>query len=83
MLRLTWRSSPLPPRLLAPDEFLNELEQMAARGFAGAPPGPVSIEAVDRRARLSWSAHYKSAAALSTLLQQLRAAREIASRGPR
>jgi hypothetical protein len=83
MLRLTWRSSALPPRVLPQDEFINELEEMAARGFSGAPPGPVSVEALDERSRVAWSAYYKSAAELSSLLRQLHAERVIAARGAR
>lgn len=83
MLRLTWRASPLPPRVLKPDELICELEEMAARAFAGAPPGPVSVEALDEDSRVSWSAYYKSAEELETLLRQLLAEREIAARGRR
>ena len=83
MLRLTWRSSALPPTVLPQDEFINELEQMAAQGFAGAPPGPVCVEALDERSRITWSAYCKSAAELSSLLRQLLCERVIASRGAR
>jgi malonyl CoA-acyl carrier protein transacylase len=81
MLRLTWQASPLPPRVLSQDELIRELEEMAARAFAGASPGAVSIEALDEGSRVTWSAYYKSAAELATLLRQLLAEREIASRG--
>ena len=80
MLRLTWQSSSLPPRVLEQDEFIHELEQMAAQAFAREPPGPVLVEGLDERSRVTWRAYYKSAAELSTLLRQLLAEREIASR---
>jgi hypothetical protein len=69
--------------VLKPDELICELEEMAARAFAGAPPGPVSVEALDEDSRVSWSAYYKSAEELETLLRQLLAEREIAARGRR
>jgi hypothetical protein len=82
MLRLTWRSSPSPPRSFTEDELIHELATMVARGFVGAPPGAVSVEGLDERSRVTWRAYYKSAAELSSLLRQLLAEREIASRAP-
>ena len=80
MLRLTWRSSGGPPRLLTQDQFINEVGQMARRDFAGAPVGPVLVEALDECSEVIWRGYYEGAAGLVVLLRQLVAEDEIAAR---
>jgi hypothetical protein len=79
MLRLTWRSSGWPPKLLSENEFIKEVQQMATRNFAGAPAGPVLVEALDARSCVGWRGYYEGAAGLIVLLRQLLAEDEIAA----
>lgn len=82
MLRLTWRSTVAPPRLLREDDFIREFEALAAQGFAGAPPGPVRIEGLDEAGRVAWTGHYRGAEGLRALLRQLVEERDKGLRAP-
>ena len=82
MLRLVWRSTSVPPRLLSEDEFIREFSALAAQGFAGAAPGAIRVEGLDEAGRLAWTGHYRSAEGLRALLHQLLEERDKGLCGP-
>ena len=80
MIRVALRHGDSPPRVLSEDEFIREIEQLEAAGFATALPGPVSVEAFDGEGRVCWRAYYASMERLTELAKQLAQERKVTSR---
>ncbi len=81
MNRLAVQQGDAPPRVLSEDEFIREIEQLEASGFAGQAPGPVNIDGLDADGRVCWHAHYTSVRQLADLKQQLLSERAAISQG--
>jgi hypothetical protein len=80
MLRMLFGHTDVALWVLSEDEFLSRIDGLADRGFAGAPFGAVSVEAIDELGRLKWRAHYKGAAELAILARQIREGRNALAR---
>jgi hypothetical protein len=74
MLQVLFSTS-TAPRELTEDEFLARIEGWEAEGFARAPHGRVSVQAIDLLDRVSWRAYYPNAAALVELAREIREGR--------
>lgn len=81
MLRMTLPHEPSPPRTLTQEQFIAEIQALQADGFADAPAGPVTIEALDGDGRVSWRAYYTSFAGLAGLVRELLAERAAQAKG--
>jgi len=80
MLRITLPREPSARRTLTEDEFIEEIEGLQVGGFADAPLGPVTVEALDAEGRVAWRAYYGSFARLGQLARELLAERSLVSR---
>jgi hypothetical protein len=65
---------------LSEGELLSRVADLAETGFAAAPLGRVTVEALDARGRIQWCAYYRCAAELAILARQIREAREALAR---
>ena len=80
MIRVALKPADAPPRVLSEEEFIREIAELAAAGFTGAKPGPVSVEALEPDGRVSWRAYYTSIERLAEMAEELVRDR-IATRG--
>jgi hypothetical protein len=81
VLRVLFSPKDVAPWVLSEDELLSQVDRLAETGFAGAPVGMVTVEAVDELGRIQWLAHYASAADLAILARHIREGRKaLASR---
>jgi hypothetical protein len=80
MLRVLFSEIGVAPWVLSEDEFIHKIEQLRKIGFAGTPPGRVSVEAVDELERVKWRAYYPNVAGLAILARQIREGREAVAR---
>lgn len=71
MIRVALKPADTPPRVLSEDEFIREIAELQAAGFAGAKPGPVSVEALDADGRVRWRAYYTSIERLAEMAEEL------------
>jgi hypothetical protein len=71
MNRLAVQQGDAPMRVLSEDEFIHEIAQLEAIGFAGQASGPVNIDGLDEQGRVCWHAYYTSVRQLTDLKQQL------------
>jgi hypothetical protein len=71
MIRVALKDDDAVPRVLTHEEFIREIEALAAGGFAGAARGPVSVEALDSDGRVRWRAYFSSVERLATQAQDL------------
>jgi hypothetical protein len=81
MNRLAVQQGDAPPRVLSEDEFIHEIEQLEASGFAGQVPGPVSIDGLDTEGRVCWHAYYATVRQLTNLKRQLISERAAIAQG--
>lgn len=72
MLRLVLKQgNARAARLLEACDLVKEIQGFQRAGFAGAPGGPVVVEALDPTGRVLWQAHYSSFSKLVGLIGEL------------
>ena len=81
MLHVLFSQVAIPGWVLTEDEFLCQIDMLAADGFAGTPAGRVSVEAVDELDRIQWRAYFPNASSLVILARQIREGRAAAGNG--
>ena len=71
MLRVTWHQGGPAPHFLSETEMISKLQTFAAKNFADAPNGPVTVECIDKHRRVLWRSDYAQASQMLALLKQL------------
>lgn len=79
MVRVSFSEIGFSPWLLSEDEFLSRVEAMAKTQFADAPPGRISVEAIDDFDRIKWRAYYANVTGLELLAREIIEGREASA----
>jgi hypothetical protein len=67
-------------RVLSEEDFIREIRELEASGFAGAAPGPVTVvEGLDADGRVCWRGYYLRLDRLVVLAEHLLREREASS----